>query len=61
MLFWIYVGIVVYLATVWLPSLFLVGQIGVMGYSKGRDEEPVSSCRLADIADDLGLDIAYLA
>ena len=43
MLFWIYAGIVVYLTTVWLPSLFLVGQIGVMGYSKGRDEEPVSS------------------
>lgn len=43
MLFWIYAGIIVYLATVWLPSLFLVGQIGVMGYSKGRDDEPVTS------------------
>lgn len=43
MLFWIFAGIIAYIATVWLPSLFLVSQIGVMGYAKGRDEEPTSS------------------
>ena len=43
MLFWIFAGIIAYIATVWLPSLFLVSQIGVMGYAKGRDEEPAGS------------------
>ena len=43
MLFWIFAGIIAYIATVWLPSLFLVSQIGVMGYAKGRDEEPTGS------------------
>ena len=43
MLFWILAGMAVYIASVWLPSLFLVGQIGVLGYSKGRDQEPLGS------------------
>lgn len=43
MLFWIFTGMVVYAVIMFLPSLFLVTEIGVLGYSKGRDEEPVTS------------------
>lgn len=42
MLFWIYAGIVVYAGIVMLPSFYLFGQIGVMGYVQGRDQEPVA-------------------
>lgn len=43
MLFWIFAGMIVYAGVVMIPSLYLLGQIGVMGYAKGRDEEPVAS------------------
>ena len=43
MLFWIFAGMVVYAGIILLPSMFLVSEIGVFGYSKGRDEEPVIS------------------
>jgi len=43
MLIWILSGMAVYTAIVLLPSFFLVTEIGVLGYSKGRDTEPMTS------------------
>jgi uncharacterized MAPEG superfamily protein len=41
MLTWIFAGIIVYAGIVLIPSFFLLGQIGFMGYAKGRDNETV--------------------
>ncbi len=43
MLYWIFAGMIVYAGIMAVPSLYLVSQIGVLGYSKGREEEPVAS------------------
>ncbi|MDG1737254.1 MAG: MAPEG family protein [Paracoccaceae bacterium] len=43
MLYWIFAGMIVYAGIIAVPSLYLVSQIGVLGYSKGRDDEPVAS------------------
>lgn len=43
MLFWIFAGLLVYATIIMIPSLYLLGQIGLMGYSKGRDDEPIAS------------------
>ncbi len=43
MLYWIFAGMIVYAGIMAVPSLYLVSQLGVLGYSKGRDDEPVAS------------------
>lgn len=43
MLTWIFAGMIVYALIAALPSLFLLSQIGVMGYARGRDQEPVAN------------------
>lgn len=40
MLFWIVFCLVVYTAGLFLPSLFLVGRMGVADYMGSRDDEP---------------------
>lgn len=42
MLTWIFAGMLVYAGIVMIPSLYLLGQIGVMGYARGRDQEPIA-------------------
>ena len=43
MLIWLLLGTIVYLVTLYVPSLFLVSGIGMVGYLGSRDNEQIES------------------